>query len=506
MVEACKEAALERELKFELDAGNARKIAAHPLLDGSAGETRTLVSIYYDTPDYALRKAGVAMRVRDTGQGFVQTIKAAGPQLFERPEWERRVAGFAPDFEAAAATGLPAFKDVRLRERLRPGFKSTIERTVYHLPRNGALIELALDRGEVEAGMRHAPILELELELKRGEPAELFRLARQFARTMPLRLDVKTKADRGYALLEGDRGAVQKALPVALDPAMTSGEAFATIAQNCLWQIIANEPAMCAGNPEGLHQMRIGLRRLRAAIRAFGDVTAGPAQDKIKADLKWITKQLGPPRDLDVLTADVLEPLRAANGADRDFAEAHRAFMERRAKAYEAAGRSVRSGRFRHALLDMAEWIHVGPWTADPALRTVRERPVKQHAARVLARLRKKIRDQDKPLEALSARKRHKLRIRAKSLRYTIEFFAGLFPDKESQRRREAALKALKDLQDGLGGLNDLEARKSMAAGGHGLSEAAVKLLTAEKGRAEALVKQAEAARARFAKVKSFWK
>ncbi len=293
---------------------------------------------------------------------------------------------------------------------------------------------------------------------------------------------------------------------MSLDPGMTSGEAFRIIAQNCLRQIIANEGAIGAGNAEALHQTRVGLRRMRAAIRAFRDMAPGPEQERVKTALKWITKALGPARDLDVFAADVLQPLRAAKGNDASFADAQRAFMERRAQAYEAATGSVRSDRFRAALLDMAEWIQVGSWTVDAGLRELRERPVREHAEELLARLRKKIRKQDKPLKEMSAAGRHKLRIRAKTLRYTIEFFASLFTEKENQRRREAALRALKDVQDALGALNDLDARKALAADGHDLSDEAARLLTFDDRQVEVLLEKAQAARAAFAEVKSFWK
>ena len=123
---------------------------------------------------------------------------------------------------------------------------------------------------------------------------------------MPLRLAVKTKAERGYELLENGRHEVEKAAEIDIGPEMTSGEAFRAIAQSCLRQIIANEPAMCAGQAEALHQMRIGLRRLRAAIAIFAAVVGDEDLRKIKAELKWITRELGPARDLDVFAADVL--------------------------------------------------------------------------------------------------------------------------------------------------------------------------------------------------------
>ncbi len=506
MADAGKDTARERELKFKLDSADVGKIGAHPLLAGRLPETRRLISVYFDTEDFALRDAGVALRLRDTDEDRLQTIKVAGPTLFDRPEWEHRVVGSHPDLGAAEATGLAPLMDSRVRERLQPLFKTSIERTVYHLDRNGSEIELALDRGEVEADSCRAPILEMELELKRGHPAELFRLARELAVSVPLRLDLKTKAERGYALIEPDSNGEAKAAPVRLSRDMTSAQAFRVIAQNCLRQIIANEPAMCAGNAEALHQMRIGLRRLRAAIGAFAQLAAGADQEKIKSELKWVTNALGPARDLDVFVADVLQPLGTGRGRVESLADTERAFMERRTKAYASAAGSVRSDRFRGLLLDVAEWIEVGPWRVDPELGSLRERPVSEHAAHLLARLRKQIRKQDKPLKEMSPPQRHKLRIRAKALRYTIEFFAALFPGRQAKSRRQEALAALKALQDALGALNDLAAREALAADAHDLSDEAAQLLTSAHGKAAGLLKEAQAAHDRFALVKSFWK
>ena len=324
--------------------------------------------------------------------------------------------------------------------------------------------------------------------------------------SVPLRLGVRTKAERGYALLEPERGEAEKAAPVNLAPGLTCGEAFRAIAQNCLRQIIANELAMCAGQPEALHQMRIGLRRLRAAIGAFDEMVAGPEQATIKAELKWISKALGPARDLDVFAAEVLMPLSVAKGSDGNFADTHRAFMERRAKAYANAAACVRSDRFRGVLLDLAEWIQVGRWTGDCGPALARNRSADAYAVQLLGRLRKRIRKGDRALQELSPGQRHKLRIRAKTLRYAIEFFASLFPGPGAKERRQEALAALKALQDALGALNDLAAREALAADGHDLSDEAARLLTFEDGKAEGLLKEAQTAHTRFVKMKSFWK
>jgi triphosphatase len=498
----------EFELKLEFDPADLAAIEAHPLLAGLRLDRQILYSVYYDTPDLALYKARLSLRVRNTGKGYVQTIKGMNgeAELFDRPEWEHEIEGSAPDLGLAAGTPLEPLLKAGAGENLRPLFQTGIERGVYHVTSNGSEIEIAVDRGVIETTQRRAPVHEVELELKQGDPAELFRLARSLAATVPLRLAVKTKAERGYELAANAALGAEKATRLDLDAHLTCQQAFRAIGQNCLRQLIVNERGMCAGDAQSLHQMRIGLRRLRAAIVAFEKVVADEEQDRIKDELKWITNELGPARDLDVFEHDILQPLSVTHGGDARFAETHRAFIAARAKAYGSAAGSVRSDRFRTALLDVAEWIEAGPWTRDKSLRKRREETIVEHAAKLLSRGRKRIRETGADLRALDVKRRHKLRIRAKNLRYAVEFFAGVFPDEKNAARREAALTALKELQDQLGYLNDLAQREALAANGHELGDHAHGLLTPKEADIDQLLDRAKKAHADFAKVKSFWK
>src|SRR5262249_19901745 len=253
-------------------------------------------------------------------------------------------------------------------------------------------------------------------------------------------------------------------------------------------------------------QMRIGLRRLRAAIVAFEKIADDKEQKRIKSELKWITNELGPARDLDVLEHDILQPMSATHGGDPRFAVTHRAFIAARAKAYGAAAGWVGSDRFRALLLDVAEWVEVGPWTADESLRNPREGTVAEHAAKLLARGRKRIREKGADVRAIDVKQRHELSIRADNLRYTVNVCAGVFNGEENTARREAGLTALKDLQDQLGAMNDLARREALVKDGHALGDHANGLLEPKQADVEQLLDRAQKAHADFAKVKSFWK
>jgi triphosphatase len=497
--------AKEIELKLEFDSADAPRILSHPSLAGSDAEpeTRELISIYYDTGDDVLRRAGVFLRVRSTGDGYVQTIKT-GPQaeFLERDEWEQTVLAHEPDLSAAEGTALAPLLSAEVRGSLQPRFHTRFLRKTYRVRRDTSEIELAIDQGEITAGVKATPISELELELKTGDKRALFLLAGELAETVPLNLAVKTKAERGFELLDSGDHSVEKAGDVVIAPDMTVVEAFRIVGRSCLRQIVANAPAVRRGRPEALHQMRIGLRRLHAGIVLFGDVLAGEELDTITDKLRWIAQELGPARDLDVFAADVIEPLRVAHPDDAELAAAQRDFVARRAAAYARAIGAVSSHRFRKTLLDVAAWIETGAWGA----RDREQAPslVADYAARVLSRLRRKVKKRGRKLRDLSADKRHKLRIAAKRLRYATEFFASTFPGKKRANRHEESLTSLRELQDSLGLLNDIATREAMlAAGEEALPQ---HILMAAPGDEAKWLKESERAYERFAKVKAFWK
>ena len=318
------------------------------------------------------------------------------------------------------------------------------------------------------------------------------------------RLAAGTRAEPGQELDEGSEEPFEKATSVELHPSMSCAEAFRMIAGSCIRQIVANEPGMCAGHSEALHQLRIGLRRLRAAIKAFAGVTNDSHQEAIKGELKWVMKQVGPARDLDVFGADVLERLDQIDTRDPHLAAAHRSYDELRRQAHESARSSIRSDRFRKILLSLAEWINAGPWTTDSALKKIRERRVTKHAAETMGKWRTSLRRRCEKLGDLTPKQQHRLRMRAKDLRYVTEVFASLFP--AHGKRRAASLAALEKLQDTLGALNDLIARKRIMPEEINQSAHARSILAAQEKKAGELLDEAKATCAKFCDVKAFWK
>ena len=516
----------EIELKFDFNPADERRLKQRlgRLSRRKRPTSEAMVSVYFDRPDLRLSARGISLRVRHSGSRYQQTIKKANEQtagLFDRAEWEHDIKGPEPQLSATESAILDDVLNKELAGTLQPIFETRVRRLTYHLVSRGQRVELALDQGEIDTGKRSMPICELELELTNGEPGGLFAVAKALNEVVPLRLAVKAKADHGYELLRNDVNPVDKATDVHLTPEMITQDAFRIIANGCLRQLIANEPATIASNVEALHQMRIALRRLRAAISAFANVVADSDWQNIKSELRWITGELGPARDLDVFAAEVLTPLRAQNAGEPGVLELSRDFERRRAKAHKEVVATITSRRFRTFVLDTAAWIEAGPWTRvdDDLQRLRRGQNVLAHASGELTRRRRKLRRGGKPLQELSPLERHALRIAAKRLRYTVEFFADLFPGKTSAKRCERMLSALKDMQDALGSLNDIAVRERLAeqialskrmnpnAPGTRQRAFAAGLIFGSQGAYVAeLLDAAENAYARLLDVKSFWK
>src|SRR5215831_7143127 len=214
----------EIELKLDVPVHNLPRLTDSSVLKGaskSAAKPTDLVSVYFDTNKLQLHQKGLSLRVRRIGRRHVQTIKQennGNAALFARGEWEHDVPAKQPDLNAARETALAPLLNKKLRRALKPVFETHVRRKVFQIRRGQSEIELSIDKGKVEAGRKSSPLCEVELELKRGQTADLFKLAKMLAHEVPVQLAVKSKADRGYALLTAEKAAPVKAVPVAFAP------------------------------------------------------------------------------------------------------------------------------------------------------------------------------------------------------------------------------------------------------------------------------------------------
>jgi len=512
----------EIELKLEVPPASLPGLGKIPSLRALADhpDTETQISVYFDTDKQKLRRHGLTLRVRRTGNRRLQTIKAAGNgKFFERDEWEAEIAGETPDLSLARGTPLEPLLSRKVRRGLKPVFETKVRRSSSSLSDDSRAVTLTLDKGRVDTGERSQPLCEIELELKRGARETLFELAREVVAALPAQLAVESKSERGYALIDGADGAPVKAVEVDLRQEVDARDGFRAIARACLKQIVGNVPPLRAGDPEGVHQMRVGLRRLRAAMSLFGDILDDREMAAVKRELKWLTRELAESRQLDVLVRRVVDPARRRRIPANGISSIARDIERQRASALDRAQEAVGSARFRRLLVDVAAWIETGRWMSpqDELVRRRAEMPAAAFAARELARRWRKLRKKCKALQKLKARQRHKLRIQGKKLRYGSEFFASLFRGRKAARRRSALLERLERMQDCLGDLNDIVVHEGLIAaniplGGSSKRRASRKrafaaglLAGREDARFDAVLAGASKACASLAKAKPFW-
>ena len=462
----------EVELKFDLDPGDVALVREAPVLAASPSEARDHETVYFDTAGRALRAGGYSLRVRRTGDRFVQTMKHKGGGavgLFVRREWEADVPALEPALDALkAAPAKRVFASIGT-EPLLPLIRTRFSRTRWLIDFRGSRIEVVLDEGRVVSGDAEAPIHELELELIRGKPRSLFRLAEEIGATVPLRLGVLSKGERGYALAENVLGSAAGADPVGLAPELDLRTAFQAVAYACLRHFRLNEIALLSGSrdAEALHQARVALRRLRSAFVLFHPLLVGKEFRHLRDELRWFAGQLGEARDLDVLVAVSARPSAA--------------LRRRREKAYGKVEAALGAPRVRSLLFRLAMWIEGGGWRfrnrADDRLGPFGERQ--------LDSLWEKVARRGSKLATLDADSRHRLRIDAKKLRYSAEFLSGLHGRRQARVRRDRFIAALKLLQDRLGEINDarlaLPGASRETAAGRGAEASAAALEPAQQ-------------------------
>ncbi|MGB5077788.1 MAG: CHAD domain-containing protein [Sphingorhabdus sp.] len=439
----------ETELKLELTMEGAALVEASSLLPGKPAWVEQY-STYFDTPNCLLFKAGLSLRIRLANGARTQTVKGDGANaaaLFVRSEWERSVADDRPILDDT--TPISSLLCEKVRE-IAPIFKVDVIRQIWIIKEGKTLIEVALDRGEVIAGDRSAPICEIEFELKSGNTSDLFAWARRIDGVTPVHLGLLSKAERGYRLRSAMPESA-KAEPVTLEKKMTADVAFQKIAHSCLLQFRLNEVLIEDQNPDALHQARVGLRRLSSALTTFKPILTDEAFPVIRANIRWLAGELGRARDLDVLAA------RATNQ------ELHERLETARIDAYSRIQEVLESKRARACMLDLAEWIADGRWLSQPDARFERKLASKVFAREVLHRLHKKVKKAGN-LTKLGDEKLHKVRKNAKKLRYAAEFFASLYNGKDARRRHKSYINALERLQNELGVLNDFAVAPAVLA------------------------------------------
>ena len=307
-------------------------------------------------------------------------------------------------------------------------------------------MEVAFDHGALTAGDRSLPVSEIELELKGGSASTIYEIALRLAEHGAVKPTTRTKSARGFDLAAGAPPSARRPRKLRLDPSVALDDAFATILRSCFLHLLQSLPAAEDGrNPEGVHQLRVALRRLRAALDLMGSVGSLSNLDALGSEARWLAQDLSAARDWDVFQLDTLPTIARACPSVAGFD----ALADRRCALF---------------LIGLGNWIETRGWRSDVAAEDLGRlaEPAVNFAQRILSAQYAKVLKRGRRFKSLAAEELHRLRLATKRLRYLSEFLLPLYEDRKSTRRFARRLAAL---QEELGAFNDMAVTASLLEG-----------------------------------------
>jgi inorganic triphosphatase YgiF len=409
-------------------------------------------SVYFDTPDHRLLSSGISLRVRSQEGKFTQTVKrgiAVANGVSAPIETEATLAGPDPDLDRIAARGLRRYiTDLIDGGMLAAMFETDIARTTRRLSNKKVTLELALDDGVIRAGAHELEVTEAELELKSGARGDMIAAADALFAEHPFRVSSMSKAERGYQLILGRTEesplTTEFVLPT-YDDNETCLAVLKKLVSGAAQQIIGNHRVVLeTDDPEGAHQMRVGLRRLRAALRSFRPLLADSAK-LLAGHSQGVARAVGELRDGDVLLHDICAPLAGSVHEVQGFAELEQVLSAHRMEKRDEVRALLKGADWRALQLELGIW----PQTLDD--NRLLHSPISDWAPQALERAWKKVAKKGRRIEELDVSERHELRKALKNLRYSIEYFGSLYP----ARKVSPFIRQVKCSQDIFGYLND---------------------------------------------------
>jgi len=458
----------EVKLKLSINSKDVPRLLRHPVIASFCIRKPIplkIISVYYDSPDLKLLEAGINLRVQHTTGYWIQSVKSAGCSLLglhQCMEWEDIIATSHPDYTKIIQPDLiKLFANQKFRDTLKPIFKTEIRRRELQLTfDNCDMIELAFDLGQLVVDGKIESISEIELELKAGSRGRLFDFALELQKIAPLMLQNKSKAHRGYAYLRTEKPTIFKARLPKLKGNADASSAFKKIAWECINHLQRNEDMVLSGSDvEGVHQMRIALRRLRSAFTLFRKVLGRANSAALITEISWLSHSLGKARDLDVLITQTLPVVIAQFKNHQGLQMLQDKATDEQSAAYREVRTVLCSQRYHSLLLKLADWIENERW--QDCTRSTKKHQVLNIASVTLAKRYKQLLLCGTHLEHMAPEERHKVRIAAKKLRYAAEFFASIYVSKKSL----TFIKNLSHLQECLGVLNDITTTEKLLIG-----------------------------------------
>ncbi len=294
-----------------------------------------------------------------------------------------------------------------------------------------------------------------------GDAAAVLALARTLAADLAL-LPAPALAEAGRALARQEAPRPRRKGAPEVPPAASVEAAIQAVIGHLLEVMLHQAPRCVLGTgPEGVHQLRVALRRLRSALKNFRPAIRCAEVDAFDKELGLLARRLGPARDWDVFLGGLGAALAAAVPAEKRCAQLLRAAEARRDAAYAALREALDGAGFRRLVLDGIALVTLRPWRQAEAAVALLDQPVAEFGASLLDKRWHKLCEEGEDAASLDAEALHELRLGCKRLRYAAELFAPLWPGKPARR----FLQRLARVQEALGHANDLTVARSLVAG-----------------------------------------
>lgn len=235
--------------------------------------------------------------------------------------------------------------------------------------------------------------------------------------------------------------------------------AFQKMTLDCVAAIKAHHSSACAGDAEAVHQIRVAITRLRAAVAFFAPIVADAEWLRLKQEIAWLNGPLGTARDSDV----VVEYARRKQYHAWTQDTIGQQLELRQARDHRRLVRCLRSARTQRLVAAMAKWIRQGAWL-ERYKRHKDAEALKPYCAGELTRWHERLVRKGRRLKTLGASRRHRLRIKVKRFRYMLEALTetvALWGRGEFHHAHRAA----KRLQRALGDMRDLQRFADLADG-----------------------------------------
>ncbi len=258
---------------------------------------------------------------------------------------------------------------------------------------------------------------------------------------------------------------------LALRSRGSAEDAIVEAVRNGIAHMTSNEACVLArSHEEGVHQIRVAVRRLRSRISLYNGLLPGPQTRQVTDELKWLIGALGPARDWDVFVTETMAPALELMPDEPDLAFLRRHAAARQERGYRIAQAALRSRRYARLKSRLESWSEKRPWrqasavsgnaaTVNALADIALDAPARLFAGRVLEARHSKVVRRGERIDEMDAEERHRLRIQIKKLRYAVEFLESLFSDNAVK----PYLAALRHLQDSLGAMNDLVVARTLS-------------------------------------------